>query len=429
MYYQVISFNYKNCSLEDRESIAFKSEDEIKSFLKALVGFDFILEAFVINTCNRVEIVTASKDSFATYHTILGTLSKTKEINFYTLEKSAVRYEEESAVEHIFNVVSSLDSMVIGEAQITGQVKEAFRLSFENKTAGRELNRLVSSAVRCAAQVRNATSISEHPVSIASVAVAQAEEERGSLSGMVGVVVGAGEMGRLAAKHLLRAGADVLIVSRTKEHAIELAKELGENVSVGDYEKLEYYLNKYRLLFTATSSKDPIITPQMVKEKPMDRSWFDMAIPRDIDKGIASPNIKIYYIDDLQEISQNNHALRKEKALEAFEIVQTHKENFLKWLQALAVEPVMKQLRINIEAIVQSEVARVIKKGYLPKEYQENLEYMGKQLFDKFLHLPSKNMRQLSRESEGLEAIDAIKEIFALDTHSIDPKKYKLKEQ
>ena len=429
MYYQVISFNYKNCSLEDRESIAFKSEDEIKSFLKALVGFDFILEAFVINTCNRVEIVTASKDSFATYHTILGTLSKTKEINFYTLEKSAVRYEEESAVEHIFNVVSSLDSMVIGEAQITGQVKEAFRLSFENKTAGRELNRLVSSAVRCAAQVRNATSISEHPVSIASVAVAQAEEERGSLSGMVGVVVGAGEMGRLAAKHLLRAGADVLIVSRTKKHAIELAKELGENVSVGDYEKLEYYLNKYRLLFTATSSKDPIITPQMVKEKPMDRSWFDMAIPRDIDKGIASPNIKIYYIDDLQEISQNNHALRKEKALEAFEIVQTHKENFLKWLQALAVEPVMKQLRINIEAIVQSEVARVIKKGYLPKEYQENLEYMGKQLFDKFLHLPSKNMRQLSRESEGLEAIDAIKEIFALDTHSIDPKKYKLKEQ
>lgn len=429
MHYQVVSFNYKKCSLEDRESIAFKDKEEIKSFLKALVDFDFILESFVINTCNRIEIVAASRDNFATYHTILGILSKTKGVNFYTLERNAVKYEEDSAVEHIFNVVSSLDSMVIGEAQITGQVKEAFKLSFENDTAGKELNRLVSSAVRCAAEVRNATSISEHPISIASVAVAQAEEERDSLSGMVGVVVGAGEMGRLAAKHLLRAGADVLIVSRTKEHTLELAKELGENVSVGDYEKLRYYINKYRLLFTATSSKDPIITKDIVEDKPMGRSWFDMAIPRDIDRDIQSENIKVYYIDDLQEISQNNHALRKEKALEASEIIQAHKENFLKWLQALAVEPVMKQMRINIESVVKEEVDRVIKKGYLPKEYQTNLEYMGKQLFDKFLHHPSKQMRELSRESEGIEAINAIKEIFSLDTLSVDPKKYKLKDK
>jgi glutamyl-tRNA reductase len=425
MRYQVLSFNYKECTLEQRESIAFKSKEEIETFLKTITDFDFILEAFVINTCNRVEIVTASKDSFATYHTILGILSKTKGINFYELEKSALYYEKDKAVEHIFKVVSSLESMVIGEAQITGQVKEAFKLSYENQTAGAELNRLVSSAVRCAAQVRNATNISENPVSIASVAVAQAEAERKSLSGMVGLVIGAGEMGKLAAKHLLRAGADVLLVSRTKEHAQSLADELGENVQVGDYEKLPYYINKYRLLFTATSAKEPIITKEMVEEKPIERTWFDMAIPRDISKDVNLENIKIYYIDDLQAISNNNHALRKEKALEAAEIVAEHKENFIKWLNALAVEPVIKQMRIEVENIVKSEVQRVVKKGFVPKEYQESLEYMGVQLFDKFLHQPTKQMRQLAKESDQENVIEAIKEIFALNTDSIDPKKYK----
>ncbi len=425
MYYQVVSFNYKKCSLEQRESIAFKDESEVKDFLNALTNFDFILEAFVVNTCNRVEIVVASRDNFATYHAILGILSKTKGINFYELEKSALRFEENEAVEHFFNVVSSLDSMVVGEAQITGQVREGFRLSYKNGTAGKELNRLLSHAVKCAAEIRNSTNISEHPISIASVAVAQAEEELSSLSGMVGVVIGSGEMGKLAAKHLLRAGADVLLLSRTKEHAQELAQELGENVKVGNYEKLSVYINKYRLLFTATSSKEPIITSDMIEERNMDRLWFDMAIPRDIDKNINVDRIKTYYIDDLQEISKNNHALRREQAIIAADIVKKHKKEFLRWLQALAVEPVIKQIRLNIQDIVKQEVARVTKKGHLPKESSENLEYMALQLFDKFLHKPTKKMRELSKESEGTVAINAIKEIFNVNTDSVDPQKYK----
>ena len=425
MYYQIVSFNYKKCSLEQRESIAFKSNEEIKEFLKLLTNLDFIQEAFVVNTCNRVEIVVASRDNFATYHAILGILSKTKNIRFYELDKNAMRFEEDEAVEHIFNVVSSLDSMVIGEAQITGQVKEAFKLSYENGTAGKELNRLLSYAVKCAAEIRRSTNISQHPISIASVAVTQAEEELESLSGMVGVVIGSGEMGKLAAKHLLRAGADVLLVSRTKENAIALAQELGENVKVGDYEKIPFYINKYRLLFTATRSKEPIITNDMIEDKQINRLWFDMAIPRDIDNNIKRDNIKIYYIDDLKEISKNNHALRKEQALIAADIVKRYKDDFLKWLQALEVEPVIKQMRLDILNIVEQEVNRVIKKGYIPKEYKSNLEHMAVQLFDKFLHNPTKKMRKLSKESEGTVAINAIKEIFDINTDSIDPKQYK----
>jgi len=425
MHYQVVSFNYKHCDLKQREALAFKSEEEIREFLQTLVAFDFMIEAFVINTCNRIEVVTASRDNFATFHAVLGLLSRSRGVNFYELEKSAKRYEDEEAVRHLFTVVSSLDSLVIGEAQITGQVKQAFKLSYDNGTAGRELNRVLSYAVKCAAEVRNATNISENPVSIASVAVAQAAEEvGGSLAGMTGVVVGAGEMGRLAAKHLLRSGADVVLISRTREKAEALAAELGENVRVDDFDKLERYLNRYRLLFTATASSEPIITRSMVEEKPIRRVWFDMAIPRDIEEEVEC-DVRIYRIDDLQEISKNNHALRQEQALRAGEIVERYCDDFYRWLQALSVEPVIKQMRLDIRRVVEEEVEKALQKGYIPEESVENVRYLVAQAFDKYFHEPTKNLRKASKESEGSRAIEAIKEIFAIDTSDVDPKQYK----
>ncbi len=425
MHYQVVSFSYKYCDLNDREKIAFKGEDEIKSFLNTLVNFDFMLEVFVINTCNRVEIVTASRDNFATFHAVLGLLSRMRELNFYDLEKSARRYEDKEAIRHIFSVVSSLDSLVIGEAQITGQVKQGFKLSYENKTAGRELNRVVSYAIKCAAKVRNVTNISENPISIASVAVAQAKElMNGSLAGMTGVVVGTGEMGKLATKHLLRVGADVLLVSRSEEHAQKLADELGENVRVGTLERLNIYINRYRLLFSATSSSEPIITKDMIEEKSLKRLWFDMAIPRDI-ADMSDDEVQLFRIDDLQAISKNNHALREEQALRAEEIVKDYVEEFYKWLQALSVEPVIKQMRLEILDVIDKELSRAISKGFVPKEYKDNIHYLMVQTFDKYLHYPTKNLRSISKESDGTLAIDAIKRIFDIDTSNVDPQKYK----
>ena len=425
MHYQVVSFNYKRCDLEQREKLAFKSDEEIKKFLNTLVKFDFMLEAFVINTCNRIEIVTASKDNFATFHAILGLLSRKSGVNFYELEKSAIKYEDEDAIEHLFKVVSSLDSLVIGEAQITGQVKQGFKLSYENGTAGRELNRVVSYAVKCAAEVRNATNISENPISIASVAVAQASEiMNGSLAGMTGVVIGTGEMGKLAAKHLLRSGADVVLISRNKEHAKELASELGENVRVANFEDIPKYINRYRLLFSATASPEPIIRASMVEEKDIQRVWFDMAIPRDIED-INDDKIEIYRIDDLQSISKNNHALRQEQALRAFEIVQRYKDEFFIWLRALSVEPVIKQMRLDIDNVIDVEINRALKKGYIPNEYKDNIKYLLKQTFDKYLHQPTKNMREISRKSDGGSKIEAVREIFGIDINNIDVQRYK----
>jgi len=425
VHYLVVSFNYKHCSLESREKIAFKDDDATRRFLDLFVGLDMVEEAFVINTCNRIEIVAATRDNFATYHAAIGLLSKLTDAEFDELTSTALRLEDEKAIEHLFSVVSSLDSLVIGEAQITGQVKEGFRLSHANGTAGKELNRVLSYAVKCAAEVRNATNISQNPVSIASVAVAQAIDLMGgTLSGMTGIVVGTGEMGRLAAKHLLRAGADVLLISRNREHAEALAGELGENVRVTDFDRLRVVINRYRLLFTATASPEPIITRDMITDPELKRLWFDMAIPRDIDS-MENENITLYRIDDLQAISKNNHALRQEQALQAAEIVRIYREEFFRWLQALSVEPVIKRLRLQIDAVIDSEIERTVRKGFVPAGHEANMKRMITQVFDKFLHEPTKNLRAISKTSDGAAVIDALKQIFDISTEDVDPRKYK----
>ena len=425
MYYEVVSFNHKKCELSNREKLAFAGDDEKKEMLDRLVSFDFIHEAFIVSTCNRIEVVAATRDNFATYHTILGLFSKSSGINFYELEAAAEQLNDEDAIRHLFSVVSSLDSLVIGESQITGQVKEAFRFSHQNGTSGRKLNRIISYAVKCAAEVRNVTKISENPISIASVAVAQAAAIIGdNLAGMTAVVVGAGDMGKLAAKHLLRSGCDVVLIGRNVEKTEQIAQELGENVKVDSVENLSKYINRYRLLFTATSSPEPIITKDIVQTRDMQRLWFDMAIPRDIED-MDIEKIEIYRIDDLKHISADNHALRQEQALKAAEIVDRYRDEFYQWLRALSVEPIIKDMRLQVDDVIDMEVDRAIKKGFIPQESEENIRKMAVQMFNRFLHQPTVRMRQSSREKEGVVGIDALKKIFDVDTENVNFKLYK----
>jgi len=425
VYYQVVSFNHKKCDLPTREKLAFKDNTEKKTMLDRLASFDFIHEVFIVSTCNRIEIVAATRDNFATYHAILGLFAQKSGINFYELEGLAVRVDDEEAIRHLFAVVSSLDSLVVGESQITGQVKEAYKFSYLNYTAEKKLNRIISYAVKCAAEVRNATQISQNPISIASVAVAQAAEIMGdNLAGMTGVVVGTGEMGKLAAKHLLRAGCDVVLLGRDIKKIEKIAEELGENVKVDSFDTLSKYLNRYRLLFTATASPTPVITKDMVEVQNFKRLWFDMAIPRDIED-IDMEQLQLFRIDDLQNISANNHAMRQEQALKANDIVDNYKDEFYKWLRALSVEPVIKGMREQVNESIELELERAIKKGFIPIESEENIKKMAIQMFNRFLHQPTVRMRQSSREKEGVVSIESLKQIFDVDTENINFKQYK----
>jgi len=425
MYYQVVSFNYKKCELSSREKLAFRDDIEKKEMLDRLVGFDFIHEVFIVSTCNRIEIVAATRDNFATYHAILGLFSRSSGISFYELENIAHKMDDEDAIRHLFSVVSSLDSLVIGESQITGQVKEAFRFSHNNGTAGRKLNRIISYAVKCAAEVRNATNISQNPISIASVAVAQAADIMDdNLAGMTGIVVGAGDMGKLAAKHLLRASCDVILIGRNLDKIQSVADELGENVKVDTMDNMPKYINRYRLLFTATSSPDVVITKDMVEDLDIKRLWFDMAIPRDIEN-MKIDRLQIFRIDDLKDISASNHMLRQEQALKASEIVDRYRDDFFQWLRALSVEPIIKDMRLQVDEVIDIEMKRAIKIGFIQQEYEANIQKLAKQMFNRYLHKPTVRMRQNSREKKGAGDIDSLKKIFNVDTENINYKQYK----
>ncbi len=408
-----------------REQLAFANDEEKKQMLDQLIAFEFVHEAFIISTCNRVEVVLATRDNFSSFHAVLGLMAQKSGMNFYALKSTAKRYDDEDAVHHLFSVVSSLDSLVVGESQITGQVKEAFRLSHDNGTAGRRLNRLISYAVKCAAEVRNTTNISQNPISIASVAVAQVHKILGdNIQGMTGVVVGAGEMGVLAAKHLLRIGCDVILIGRDQQKVEQVAATLGENVKAATMEKLPKYINRYRLLFSATSSPEPVITEALIENETLPRLWFDMAIPRDI-ADMDLQKLQIFRIDDLRSISKENHALREEQALQAAEIVERYTEEFYAWLRALSIEPVIKQMRQHVNEAIDAEIRRAVKKGFVPGEYEENMRKMATQMFNRFLHDPTQNLRKSSTEKKNANCIEAVKRMFNIDTEHIDFKQYK----
>ncbi len=426
MYYQVVSFSHKHCDQTIRENLAFSTEEDKKEILNQLVAFEFVHEAFVISTCNRIEIILATRDNFSSFHAVLGLMSQKSGMNFYELKKNAKRYDDEEAVEHLFSVISSLDSLVIGESQITGQVKEAFRLSYENTTAGRRLNRLISYGIKCAAEVRNATNISQNPISIASVAVAQAHKLLGdNIQGMTGIVVGAGEMGVLAAKHLLRIGCDVILVGRDIKKIETVAEELGENVKSATMNELPKYLNRYRLLFSATSSADTVIHRNMIENETLQRVWFDMAIPRDIEE-MSLDKLQLFRIDDLTAISKENHALREEQAMRAEEIVGHYTENFYAWLRALSIEPVIKQMREYVNQAIDAEMQRALKKGFVPKGYEDNMRKMAQQMFNRFLHDPTQNLRRSSTQTNNANCIESVKKMFNIETEDIDFKQYKV---
>jgi len=425
MYYQVVSFNHKKCNLAQREKLAFKDDQAKRVVLNRLVGFDFVHEAFLVSTCNRIEIVVATRDNFATYHAIIGILAKNSGIDFQELVFIAQRFDDEDAIKHIFSVVSSLDSLVIGESQITGQVKEAFKFSYDNNTAGKKLNRIISYAIKCAAEVRNRTNISQNPISIASVAVAQASKLMGNdLSGMTGVVVGVGEMGRLAAKHLLRAGCDVVLLGRDMQKVQILADELGENVKIDEFNKLSRYINRYRLVFSATSAPSTVITRDMIENLSLNRLWFDMAIPRDIED-FKFDNLSIYRIDDLKDIADDNHALREEQALQASEIVDEYKDGFYKWLRTLSIEPLIKEMRKDVSFSIEKELSRAIKKGFINKDCEANIRKMAEQMFNHFLHLPTQSLRQHSKDKDSNFSIESIEKMFNINTDNVNAKQYK----
>ena len=429
MHYVTLSFTHKNTELKTREKLAFNSDKKLLSFYSYLDILDQVNETIILSTCNRVEIILSVKSILGISERVYDYLADFSNIDINTLRDSGDIYEDGEAVHHLFTVVSSLDSLVVGETQIVGQVKDAFKFSYDKGFSGQKMARVMHHSFRCAAIIRNKTDISKNSVSVASVAVGKAKEVlSGNLGGSSVVIVGAGEMSTLAAKHLAKAGANLIIVNRDLENAHKLAEQIeGVTVTVEPFSELKNLVNRYRILFSATAAPEYVIDASMPEVGSFKRYWFDLAVPRDIE-ACTFEDITVYAVDDLQGIIHKNVALREQNAKIAYGIIAEFTEEFFKWLQTLSVDPLIKEIREMAQESSEQELQKAIKKGYLPAEHEESMRKLMHQAFNNFLHEPTKKLKNVAELPQSDTVVQSIQLFFglnseqrkALDTYKCD---------
>ena len=425
MSYLVISFSHKNIDIKMREKLAFNSDEEKDRFIKQILENQHTKEAVLLSTCNRVEIITRSSNIKISARDIIEKLATHSKVDFELLYDRADIYDNDGAVHHLFSVASALDSLVIGETQIVGQLKDAFRFSQAKGHCSTNITRVMTFAFKCAANVRNATSLGTGSVSVASTAVAKAKDIIGNTKGVKALVIGAGEMSELTIKHLISSGFDVVLTSRDLKKAQILADTFDANVSVQPYSELSNLLAITPVMITATSAPYPIITKENAPSSSIARYWFDIAVPRDIDENISLSGLEIFSVDDLQDIVNENMSLRAEQAKTAYGIVSRMSMEFFEWLKSLEIEPVVKNLYVKGETIIDKKVKNAIKKGFIKADDEENIRKLCQTVITEYLHSPSKKLKDISKNMECDIVVSTVQNMFGLSNDSSLSNKYK----
>ena len=416
MHYLNVSFTHKNSTIEIREKLSFADDVQLEGCLRKLNESDAINESILISTCNRIEVlVSCSSVINATEH-IFKLLNDRSRISKEELEGRADIFEDQGAIHHLFSVASSLDSLVVGETQIAGQLKDAFRFSYDKGHCGQKLARAMHYAFKCAAEVRNVTNISSKPISIASVAVVKLREILKNIEGKKALVIGVGEMSQITAKHLASNGVEVYIVNRTREHAEQLAISCGAKVK--EFSELPKLINEFEILFSATASREPIITDDIIEKRDFQRYWFDLALPRDISFS-RGENINLFVIDDLKSIVTENMSLREDEAKRSYEIIGRQSIQFYDWLRSLSVEPLIKDIYQQATKAAHEETERVMRSGYLPKEYEKEVLKMNEQVLKRFLHEITSKIRKVSGEANADTMIESLRFLFNEENSSL----------
>lgn len=412
MNYFCISFTHKNTDIALREKLSMSDELRKREFLKTINSHESILESLVISTCNRVEIFCFVKNLEQANNHIIACLALFSELCKDLLSQKADVFENSGAIHHLFSVASSLDSLVVGETQISGQLKDAFSFALKNEFCALNLSRAVHYAFKCATEVRKQTQISKNPISVASVAVAKAKELF-DLTQKKAVIIGAGEMSELACKHLIAAGAKVIILNRDLKKAENLSEKLGVLSEFDSLENLQKYLNSYELFFSATNANSAIITNSLLQVVNFKRYFFDIAVPRDIDLD-ENDKIKVFSVDDLEEVVRKNLALREHEAGIAYSIVGQMTSEFFKYLNDLALMPIIKAIRLQAKECADKQLELALKKGYLKKSDEDEARKLIHQVFKAFLHKPTIHLKHLQGKIQSDTIINAMRYVFDL---------------
>ncbi|MCX7913603.1 MAG: glutamyl-tRNA reductase [Thermodesulfovibrionales bacterium] len=414
----VIGLNHKTASVDLREKLAFSGQ-KFQEALMGLKNLPMIDEVALLSTCNRVEIYVYGRNSEKTYETIKNFLSIFHQIDKTEFEPALYFYTNRDAVKHVFRVASSLDSMIIGEPQILGQLKEAFDFALNKKTTGSILNRLMKKAISTAKRVRTETRIAENAVSISFAAVELAKKIFKELPGKSFMLLGAGEMAELAARHLISNGVkDVKVANRTYERGCELAKEFnGKAVRFEDFLKELLYTD---IVICSTGATEYILKKEQMQKIMKDRKnkpvfIIDISVPRNIDPDINQiDNVYLYNIDDLQQVVDNNLLERRKEAEKAEAIVEEEVEKFLKWLESLDSIPLIISIRQKAEAIKKEELEKFRHRFQnLDKEHLEAIEHLASSITNKLIHPPTIALKESSEDKELLAM--AIKKLYGLN--------------
>lgn len=420
----VVGLSHKNAPIEVREKLAV-SKANVPEVLERLLAQPSIGEAMVLSTCNRVEVYCAAKRRGAGEAELAETARAVAQV-LASLGGDGVRKHLLSqigkpAVLHLFRVAASLDSLVVGEPQILGQLKDAIDLARAAKSLGVTLSNALHRAVRVGKRVRSETAIGEGQVSVSSVAVDLARQIFGELDRRTTVLVGAGEMAEAAAKLCVKAGGRLVIVNRSPERAQALAAEVGGEPRA--WSELERSIVEADIVISSTSSPGYVITPETLKnvrKARKGRSLFliDIAVPRDIDPAVnRMDNVFLYDVDDLSQIVAESLEGRAAEAARAAAIAEEEARGFEAWTSAQALTPAIVALRARTRAVLGAELERSLhgKLRHLGAAEREALEVMLDAATNKLLHAPTANLRDLASDPRSEDYVEALRHLFELD--------------
>jgi len=416
MNFQLIGVNHNSAPVEVRERLAIP-ESKLPEALKRLVAHPGIDEALILCTCNRVEVLAQTKNGTAD---LRGFLREYFQFQPEELNPHLYEFHAREAIHHVFRVTSSLHSMVVGEPQILGQVKEAYATARAVGAVHSQLDLLLTRAFAVAKRVRTETAVGSSAVSVASVAVELAKKIFGSLNGKSVFLVGAGKMSELAARHLIAHGAtSIFVANRTYDRAIRLAQKFdGQAI---EFNRLYDTCDRADIVITSTGAPHAIFRREhgemfLSRRKNRPMFFIDIAVPRDVDPDMnKADGIFVYDIDDLQQAVSAHVADRRKEAERAEEIIVGEVERFQSRLQTLDVVPTIVSLQDHLETIRQAEIDRVRGRlGSLSPEQELAVEALTRGIVNKIMHTPIRTLKTAARESEATTVVDLVRRLFNL---------------
>ena len=402
-----VGLSHKQVPIAVREQLAVAADD-LPARLARLRALSGVREAMLLSTCNRLEVFAVADERTCADDLL-------RDLGPLAAEHALTRFEEEALL-HLFRVTASLDSMVVGEAQIQGQVKEAHARALEAGACGAALSRALSAALSAAKRVRTETAIARGAVSISSVAVRMAHKVLGDLSGRAVLLIGAGEMAQLAARELHAGGASELLVANRSGTAAEaLAREVGGiPVGLGDLPAL---LERVDVVLCSTGAQQPIVTRELIGRVLKGRRYrplflIDLALPRNVEPAANQlENVYVYDLDDLERVAAQNRELREQEVQRAEAIVREEITVYARAKQERAAVPVLARLRAQAQALADAEVERTLSLlGPLSERQQKSVHSMAAAIVNKLLHGPTARLRG----EQGGPLADAAAELFGL---------------